>query len=102
MSKQRAIIVVLGLAAIVVSGLYPPWLWQLTGSVPGGGSVMMRISDAPGRDTSYAWLWTPPAGNIYTVSVIDWQRLLLTWAVIAAATTCLFILMPYLRFKYAL
>ena len=95
-------IVVLGLAAIVLSGLYPPWLWQCMGGTLADGSVI-RITDELGRDASYAWLWTPPRpGTIYTVSVIDWQRLLLTWAVIAAATTCLFILMPYLRFKYAL
>jgi hypothetical protein len=85
MTKHRAFVVGLGLAAIVISGLYPPWIQQIR-------QVNSTITLA-----SYGWLWSPPFGSA-TIGdvVIDWQRVLITWAVIAAATACLFILMPYL------
>lgn len=79
MSRHRAIVIGLGLAAVVISGLYPPWIHQVR-----------QLAVA-----SYGWLWSPPF-DTYGYYAIDWQRLLLTWAIIAAATTGLFILMPYL------
>jgi hypothetical protein len=90
MSKNRAFVVVLGLAVIVVSGLYLPWLAR---STLDGNVYVVRTNE------SYAWLWSPP--RIGQAAVIDWQRLLITWAVIAAAATCLFILMPYLVKSFA-
>ena len=84
MTKHRAFVVGLGLAAIVISGLYPPWIQQ----VEQRNYPTITLA-------SYGWLWSPPSGGI-GVLVIDWERLLITWAVIAAATACLFILMPHL------
>jgi len=86
MSKNRAFVVVLGLAVIVFSGLYPPWIQQIVGSAQ---QMPMTIA-------RYGWLWSPPFENVYGNVGVDWQRLLITWVLIAAATTCLFILMPYL------
>ena len=63
---QRTIII--GTILIVFTGLYPPWIFQ--------------PSPKFWRNEGYSFLWAPP----HSRASIDFDRLLLEWIVVIAAT----------------
>ena len=70
-------IIVIGVVAFVLSGLFPPWIATL--SPPGG-----QQAKSP---AGYHLIFNPPPdtrGNIFAGVQIDSARLLIQWAIIAA------------------
>ena len=95
MNNIQKIILWIGIAAIVVMGLFPPWTLQLTST-----SILTLSYDqqrwlAGQKSSAYKFLLTPPqltrAAKISVPFQIDVPKLGIQWAAVAVITGGLFV-----------
>ncbi len=83
LSRSQKAIVLAALVAVVLTILYPPWVYTVS---PPNRSAFDRPAD-------YTFLWTPPKSGPYGVR-LDWGRLFLQWLLIAACASAAALILP--------
>ncbi|MBA7650477.1 hypothetical protein ES703_58283 [subsurface metagenome] len=77
MNIKQKIVLWIGIAIIVIMGLFPPWIMPITRRYGMGNTVKYR------KYYGYDFIWAQPESSLVS---IDFHRLGLQWAIVGVIT----------------